>query len=100
MTSRNGGASPRLTEIATDQESELSRLIVTTLNLEVEPSQIDPEAPLYGPGLGLDSIDVLEVALVIAKTYGVRLRSDDQNNAEIFSSLRSLNEHIQKHRTK
>lgn len=82
------------------QELELSKLIVATLNLEVQPSEIDPEAPLYGEGLGLDSIDILEIALAISKIYGFKLRSDDKDDARIFSSLRSLNRHIQQHRLK
>ena len=82
-----------------DTEAELARLIVKTLNLDIAAAEIDPEAPLFGEGLGLDSIDVLEVALAISQTYGVQLRSDDQNNAAIFQSLRSLNHDIQKRRT-
>ena len=78
------------------QELELAGLIVATLNLEVPPAEIDPLAPLFGNGLGLDSIDILEIALAISKTYGVRLRSDDQDNVRIFASLRSLHEHIRK----
>ena len=81
-------------------ELELARLIVTTLNLDVAAAEIDPQARLYGEGLGLDSIDVLELALAISKTYGLNLRSDDENNLKIFSSLRTLNEHIQQHRSK
>ena len=80
------------------QELALAELIVTTLNLEKRPSEIDPEAPLYGAGLGLDSIDILELALAVSKAYGIRLRSDDGNNQKIFSSLRSLNQHIQQFR--
>jgi acyl carrier protein len=80
-------------------EEELARLIVKTLNLDIPASEIDPEAPLFGDGLGLDSIDVLEIALAISQNYGVQLRSDDENNAEIFQSLRSLNRDIQKRRT-
>jgi acyl carrier protein len=80
-------------------EIELAQLIVTTLNLEVAPSDIDPTAPLYGEGLGLDSIDVLEVALAISKAFGVKLRADDKNNVKIFSSLRSLNHYIQQNRS-
>jgi acyl carrier protein len=83
---------------ASAQEKELAQLIVTSLNLEVEADQIDPDAPLYGEGLGLDSIDILELSLAISKTYGVQLKSDDADNNRIFSSLRSLNEHIQRHR--
>ena len=82
------------------QELELAQLIVTTLNLEVRPAEINPRSRLYEEGLGLDSIDILEIALAISKTYGIRLKSDDENNARIFSSLRSLNEHIRKLQTK
>ena len=80
------------------QELALAELIVTTLNLETRPSEIDPDAPLYGAGLGLDSIDILEIALAVSKSYGIRLRSDDGNNQKIFSSLRSLNQHLQQFR--
>jgi acyl carrier protein len=80
------------------QELELARLIVRTLNLEIRAEDVDPSRPLYGEGMGLDSIDILEIALAISKTYGVKLRSDDENNRTIFSSLRSLNQHIHGHR--
>jgi acyl carrier protein len=82
---------------ASAQELELAQLIVTSLNLEVSAGEIDPEAPLYGDGLGLDSIDILELSLAISKTYGVQLKSDDADNSKIFSSLRNLNQHIQQH---
>lgn len=82
-----------------EREAELARLIVKTLNLDVPPPEIEPEAPLFGEGLGLDSIDVLEIALAISQTYGVQLRADDESNAAIFRSLRSLNDDIQKRRT-
>lgn len=82
----------------TDFEREVAQFIVTTLNLEVAPEQIAPLDPLYGDGLGLDSIDVLEVALAVSKQYGFQMRSDDPDNASIFSSLRSLAAHIAKHR--
>ena len=80
------------------EESELAKLIVGALNLEIEPGEIDPEAPLYGEGLGLDSIDILEIALAVSQTFGVKLRSDDEDNVRIFSSLRSLNQYICQHR--
>jgi acyl carrier protein len=83
-----------------DQELELAKLIVDTLNLEVDPAQIEPEAPLYGEGLGLDSIDILEMALAISKAYGVQLRSEDENNRKIFVSVRKLNDYLQQHRSK
>ena len=82
----------------TAQEGDLARLIVKTLNLEVQPSEIDPQAPLYSEGLGLDSIDILEIALAVSKEFGVKLRADDKNNRQIFSSLRNLNGYIQLHR--
>ena len=66
----------------------------------MSPEEIDPKAPLYGEGLGLDSIDMLELALVVSRNYGFQLRSDDENNLQVFSSLMSLNRHIQTHRTK
>ena len=84
----------------TAQERELADLIVTTLNLEMPASDIDPDAPLYREGLGLDSIDILEIALAVSKTYGFQLRSDDSDNVRVFSSLRSLSEHVQLGRTK
>jgi acyl carrier protein len=81
-------------------ESELAALIVQALNLEIGPDEIDPEAPLFGEGLGLDSIDMLEIALAVSKKYGFKLRSDDADNERIFASLRALTAHIEKHRTK
>lgn len=85
---------------ASTQERELAQLIVTSLNLDVSADEVKPDAPLYGEGLGLDSIDILELSLAISKTYGLQLKSDDADNNKIFSSLRSLNQHIQQHRTK
>ncbi len=79
-------------------ESEVARLIVSALSLEIRLEEIDPEAPLFGDGLGLDSIDALEMSLVISNTYGVQLRSDDERNHRIFASLRSLAGHIAKQR--
>jgi acyl carrier protein len=76
----------------------LAKLIVETLNLDVDPVTINPQAPLFGEGLGLDSIDMLEIALATSQTYGVKLRSDDADNVRIFSSLASLDEYIQQNR--
>lgn len=81
-------------------EKELAQLIVTALNLEVSAEDIQPDAPLYGDGLGLDSIDILELSLAISKTYGIQIKSDDADNSKIFSSLRTLNEYIQQNRAK
>lgn len=81
-------------------EAELAELIVSAVNLEgVNAADVDPEAPLFGAGLGLDSIDALELALEISKRYGFQLRSDDEENRRIFASLRSLSDYIQKNRT-
>ena len=85
---------------ASAQENELAQLIVNSLNLEIPADQIEPDAPLYGESLGLDSIDILELSLAISKAYGVQLKSDDADNSKIFSSLRSLNQYIQQHRSK
>jgi len=81
-------------------ESELAELFVTALNLEMTPAEIDPTAPLFGDGLGLDSIDILEVALEVSQRYGFQLRSDDDDNQKIFRNLRSLAAHVAQHRTK
>ena len=84
--------------VQTPEEAELARLMVDTLNLEMNVDDIDPLSPLFGDGLGLDSIDVLELALAISKTYGVQLRADDADNETIFQSLRNLNAHIRQRR--
>ena len=83
----------------TAEERELAELIVATLNLEMSASDIAPEAPLYREGLGLDSIDILEIAMAVSQTYGFQLRSDDSDNVKIFSSLRSLSKHVQANRS-
>lgn len=80
--------------------AEVAALIVEALNLDVQPADIQPDDPLYGEGLGLDSIDMLEISLVISKQYGFQLKSDNDNNVKIFASLRSLSEHIASQRTK
>ena len=85
---------------AAEFTQELAGLIVEALNLDVAPADIDPARPLYGEGLGLDSIDILEIALVVSKRYGVQLRADGEDNARIFGSLRQLAEYITAHRTK
>lgn len=80
-------------------ERELAQLLVESLNLEdVAPERIDPEAALFNDGLGLDSIDALELALAITKRYGFQLRSDNDENRRIFASLRALSNHIEQHR--
>ena len=87
-----------VTPASNDQAFALATLIVQTLNLDVAAAAIDPQAPLFGEGLGLDSIDMLEIALAVSQTYGVKLRADDTDNNKIFRSLSSLNHYIQQHR--
>jgi acyl carrier protein len=78
---------------------EIAEFIVQTLNLDATASEIDPEAPLYGEGLGLDSIDILEVALMLSKRYGLQLKTDNKDNHLIFSSLRNLADYVATHKT-
>ncbi|WP_101927338.1 MULTISPECIES: phosphopantetheine-binding protein [Luteimonas] len=86
--------------VQTDAERDLAQLLVDSLNLEdVQPADIDPEAPLFNAGLGLDSIDALELALAISKQYGFQLRSDNDENRQIFASLRALSAHVEQNRT-
>ena len=80
-------------------EQEVAHLIVDTLHLEeVTPEQIEPEAPLFGEGLGLDSLDMLELSMAVEQKYGVALRSDDPEHTKVFTSLRILSAYIQLHR--
>lgn len=79
---------------------EVAELVVSALNLEVSAADVQADEPLYGDGLGLDSIDILEIALVLSKHYGLQLRADHEDNHAIFHSLRSLSDHIAAHRTK
>ena len=88
-----------MTSVQNELQQEVAALLVEALNLDIAPDTIDPQAPLYGEGLGLDSIDILEVALVVSKRYGFQLRSDDEDNVRIFTSLASLTEHIAGQRT-
>lgn len=79
--------------------AEVAALIVEALNLDVQPQDVKPDDPLYGEGLGLDSIDMLEISLVISKHYGFQLRSDNENNEKIYASLRALSTHVASQRT-
>lgn len=81
-------------------EQDLAKLIVKTLKLKTDPAAIKPEAALFGEGLGLDSIDALELSLAISQTYGYQLKSSDPQIKTIFSSLRALAAAIEKNRTK
>ncbi len=85
---------------APDRPAQIRDLIVSSLNLTELPADISGDTPLYGEGLGLDSIDILEVALLVSKRYGLQLRADDGNNVQIFKTLGSLAKHIAANRTK
>lgn len=88
-----------MTENNTNLQSEIAELMVQSLNLDTTANEIDPDAPLYGDGLGLDSIDILEVALVVSKRYGLQLKADSENNHQIFSSLRHLTDYVAANKT-
>jgi len=83
----------------TPLELEVAGLMVESLNLECEPESIDPDAALYGEGLRLDSIDLLELSVVISRKYGFQIKSDDPDITPIFSSLRGLASTIEQRRT-
>jgi acyl carrier protein len=85
---------------ATALYHEVAELLIESLNLEVVADDIGLDDPLYGDGLGLDSIDVLEIALVVSKRYGLQLRADSADNKHVFSSLRNLADHIALQRTR
>lgn len=89
-----------MSEVNQELQNEVAGLIVSALNLDTRPDEIAPDAPLYGEGLGLDSIDILEVALVVSKRYGFQLRADNADNVRIFSSLANLTRHIAANRSK
>ncbi|MCK5696548.1 MAG: acyl carrier protein [Gammaproteobacteria bacterium] len=77
-----------------DLEVQVGELIIETLNLDMEVNDIDPDDYLFGEGLGLDSIDALELAMAISNQYNFQLRSDDANNRKIFRSLKTLADYI------
>jgi acyl carrier protein len=77
---------------------DLATLITKALGSEVLPEDIRPDTPLYGEGLGLDSIDILEIALVLAKEYGIQLKADSEENKVIFTSLNALAEFVARQR--
>lgn len=80
--------------------NEVARLIIAALNLEdMTPDMIDPDAPLFKEGLGLDSIDALELALVVSERYGVKLSSEDPDLTKVLGSLRNLSNHIHANRS-
>src|SRR3569833_1928181 len=91
---------PAPTARSTDQAREDAALVDQDLKHAAASAEITPDATLYGEGLGLDSIDILEIALVVSKQYGIQLRADSEENEHIFRSLRHLVDYIAAHRTK
>ena len=83
----------------TELEREIASSIIDALSLDVPVDEFDPEAPLYGDRYGLDSIDMLEIAVVVSTRYGVELRSDDVASRNVFASIRALASHVARHRT-
>ncbi len=77
--------------MANELIEELKELLIEGLHLEeIAPADIDPQAPLFGEGLGLDSIDALEIGVMLDRQYGIKIVSDDEKNHQIFASLQSL----------
>lgn len=94
------GGEDKPVSVVSPLEAEVAKLIVQTLNLKIDPVQVQPEQPLFNEGLGLDSIDALELSLAISQSYGYEIRSDDPEAVSSFASLRSLCRSIEKNRTK
>lgn len=88
------------TDTRATTEYEVAQLLVDALHLEMTAGEIAPEEPLFGEGLGLDSIDALEIALAISRTYGFELRSEEGREHRVFASLRNLTRYIDTHRTR
>lgn len=95
---QNLSSNSEMSSSLSESELQVAELIVAVLNLEVDPATLDPEAPLFYEGLGLDSIDALEMALELSRKYSVDLRADDENNSEIFASLRNLTAYVMENR--
>jgi acyl carrier protein len=99
MEERTRLATNERSEVDVELRNEVAELIVESLVLvDVSWEEIEPDAPLFGDGLCLDSVDALELAYAIADKYGFKLRSDDERNEEIFASLNSLTRHIAENR--
>jgi acyl carrier protein len=83
-----------------DLEREVAQLIIVALRLEMTVGDFQPATPLFGDALGLDSIDMLEIALAVSRQYGFEIRSDEVENQRIFASLRDLASHVASNRTR
>ncbi len=83
----------------TAAELAMAELLVEVLNLEdIEANEIDPDDALFGDGLGLDSIDALEIALAISQQYGVEMKAEDENTKQAFTTLKSLCDFVESHK--
>lgn len=83
----------------TPEQIEIAQMIIDAVNLEdVSIEEIDPEAAIFNDGLGLDSIDALEISLAINKRYGIKIKSGDKDVAHVFSSVAALSEYVQTHK--
>ena len=83
----------------TEAELKMAKLLVEVLNLEdIEAEKIDPDEPLFGDGLGLDSIDALEISLAISQEYGVKLKAEDETTRQAFATLKSLTEFVKRNK--
>lgn len=82
----------------TEPQLRLAEMIVDVLSLENRAAtDIDPDAQLFDEGLGLDSIDALEIAVAIAQNYGVHLKAEDERTRSVFATLRSLSDYVTEH---
>ena len=78
-----------------DIESKLKEIVVTALDLEdIAPADIETEVPLFGEGLGLDSIDALELGMAVKKQFGITFSSNPADNKKIFYSVKTLADYI------
>ena len=82
-------------EMLSPFEKNVAKIIKDTLHLEIDPNMIDPEAPLYLEGLGLDSIDILEISIVLSKEFKITISSEEVETDNIFLSLRALSQYVQ-----
>lgn len=82
-------------EMLTPFEQNVAKIIKETLHLEIDPNTIDPEAPLYSEGLGLDSIDILEISVALSKEFNITINSQEARTNNIFLSLRALSQYVQ-----
>ena len=84
--------------MVTELQNEVAELIIESLDLDIVSEDIEPHAPLFNEGLGLDSIDALELSMAVSKKYGVKIVQGDRKNADVFSSLAALSNYITENR--